>query len=63
VGGPHGPPGHSVGASVQAQATIRIISGASLRVGKMESSEPFLVRDAVVRSTGIPEPLRLFEFQ
>jgi hypothetical protein len=29
----------------------------------MESSEPFLVRDAVVRSTGVPEPLRLFEFQ
>jgi len=59
----HGPPGHSTGASVQARATIRVISGARLHLGKLESSDPFVVRDAIVRSTGVPEPLKLFEFQ
>jgi len=60
---PHGPPQHAGSASIQARATIRIISGASLRLGKVESCEPFIIRDAIVRSTGVPEPVRLFEFQ
>ena len=62
-GVPHGPPTRPTGASVQAHATIRVISGASLRFGKLESSDPFLVRDAIVHSTGVPQPVRLFEFQ
>jgi hypothetical protein len=52
-----------VSASVQARATIRVISGARLRLGKVVSNDPFLVRDAVIRSAGTPQPARLFEFQ
>ena len=65
-GVPHGPPpwAHSAGASVQARATIRIISGAELRLGKVRSADPFLVRDTVIQSAaGEAERVRVFEFQ
>ena len=61
---PQGAPPRPVGASVQARATIRIISGAELRLGKVRSADPFLERDTVVQSaTGQAERVRVFEFQ
>jgi len=53
-----------VGASVQARAIIRIISGAELRLGKVRSADPFQERDTVIQSAaGEPERVRVFEFQ
>ena len=57
-------PSRPVGASVQARATIRIISGAELRLGKVRSADPYLVRDTVIHSgAGQAERVRIFEFQ
>ena len=62
--GPQGTPPRPVGASVQAKATVRIISGAELRLGKVRSADPFLVRDTIVQTAvGQAERLRVFEFQ
>ena len=64
VAAPPGAPPRTVGASVQARATIRIISGAELRFGKVRSADPFIVRDTLIQSaTGQAERVRVFEFQ
>ena len=51
------------GATVQARATIRIISGVVVKMDRLGSGEGFIARDSVVRAAGIEQPARLVEFQ
>jgi hypothetical protein len=57
-------PTSHVGASVQARASIRIISGATLRlgVGALSGQAP-PVQPTIVHADGEPRPARLIEFQ
>lgn len=56
-------PAHAVRASVQARATIRIISGAELRLSERSSGDGFVARDSVIRSAGVEQQAKLIEFQ
>ncbi len=53
-----------VGASVQARATIRIISGVQLHFGEeAQNRDGFIARDSTIRSAGVEQPVKLLEFQ
>jgi hypothetical protein len=61
---PQTPPSASAGASAQARATIRIISGVELHFGKASPAQDLLPRDTIVRSAdGDNQPAKLIEFQ
>jgi hypothetical protein len=54
----------SVGASVQAIATIRVISGVRLSFDEKQSDANVpRVRETLVRNGGLQQPARLIEFQ
>ncbi|HUP66700.1 MAG TPA: hypothetical protein VM145_00610 [Sphingomicrobium sp.] len=48
---------------VQAQATVRIISGAHIRLDGQPSPEAPPATDSVVHTEGLLQPARLVEFQ
>jgi hypothetical protein len=53
-----------VGASVQAQATIRVISGVQLHFGdEVRNRDGFIARESTVRSGGVEQSAKLLEFQ
>jgi hypothetical protein len=53
-----------VGASAQARATIRILSGIELHFGRMQDGESYIVRDSLIRAAdSAREPAKLIEFQ
>jgi hypothetical protein len=49
--------------AVQARATVRILSGARLHIGRENSRDGFIARNAVLRSGGLDQPARLIEFE
>jgi len=58
------PSARPVGASVQARATIRIISGVKVHFGEEERSrDGFIARDSTIRSAGVEQAAKLLEFQ
>jgi hypothetical protein len=59
---PQGAP-KSMGAMVQARATVRIISGVPLRLDGHPNSDAPPARDSVVHTEGAPQPAKLIEFQ
>lgn len=60
---PQTPPSVPVGASAQARATIRIISGIELHFGEQRAVEGLLPRDTIIRSASGDQPAKLIEFQ
>jgi hypothetical protein len=52
-----------VRAVIQAQATVRIISGARIRLDGQPDPDAPLPSDSVVHTEGAPQPARLVEFQ
>jgi len=52
-----------VGPTVQARATIRIISGARLSFGDPESSQGPPPRETLLRTDGGSQPAKLIEFE
>lgn len=53
-----------VAATAQARATIRIVAGVQLHFGEEEHNrDGFVARDSTIRSLGIEQPAKLFEFQ
>jgi len=60
---PQAPSVAPVGASVQARATIRIISGVQLHFGDERGAEGLLPRATIIRSAGVDQPAKLIEFQ
>jgi hypothetical protein len=57
-------PGHPASATVQATATIRIISGVTLKLDASTNPDAPPSRDTVIRSAdGSTAPARLIEFQ
>jgi hypothetical protein len=61
---PQNAPNSGAGAAIQARATIRIISGAALRLGEGTlSGDAPQARDTVVHTDGAGRPARLIEFQ
>jgi len=60
---PQAPPVAPVGASAQARATIRIISGVQLHFGDERATEGLLPRATIIRSAGVDQPAKLIEFQ
>jgi hypothetical protein len=60
---PHGPATRA-GVSVQATATVRIISGAVLRLGEgPRGGDAPLAQDTVVHTDGAVRPAKLIEFE
>ena len=57
------PPATSAGATVQAMATVRVISGVQLRLGEQNSSDVPAARDTVFNTGNIQQPAKLIEFQ
>ncbi|MGN6848793.1 MAG: hypothetical protein ACTHJK_04855 [Sphingomicrobium sp.] len=56
--------GHPVSATVQATATIRIVSGVTLRLDAPNNPDAPPSRDTVIRSAdGSTAPAKLIEFQ
>jgi hypothetical protein len=53
----------AVAPAVQARATVRIVSGVRLSLGKERSRDGFVARDTTVRTAGSVEPARLIEFE
>ena len=49
--------------AVQARATVRIVSGARLRLGEEPGANLPPVRDTFVRSDGTARPAKLIEFE
>ena len=60
---PQAPPSVPVGASAQARATIRIISGVQLHFGGDRVNEGPVPRDTIIRSAAGDQPAKLIEFQ
>ena len=60
---PQTPPSAPVGASAQAWATIRIISGVKVHFGDEHATEGLLPRDTIIHSLGGDQPAKLIEFQ
>jgi hypothetical protein len=61
---PAAQPARPIGASVQARATIRILSGAELHFGKLPSSPGYVLRDSIIRAADVKvQPAKLVEFQ
>ena len=60
---PQTPRGTPVGASAQAWATIRIISGVKVHFGDERTDESLPQRDAIIRSADGNQPAKLIEFQ
>jgi hypothetical protein len=53
-----------VGTSVQARATIRVISGVQLHFGdEVRNRDGFIARESTVRSGGVEQSAKLLEFQ
>ncbi len=52
-----------VTASVQARATIRIISGAEVHFGDVDTNDSLPPRYTTIRSLGVDQPATLIEFQ
>jgi hypothetical protein len=50
-------------AVIQAQATVRIISGARIRLDGLPSPDAPPANDSVVHTEGAAQPARLIEFQ
>jgi hypothetical protein len=57
------PPPRPAGESAQATATIRIISGARLRLGEEPEATGSALRRSVIRIDGEARPARLIEFE
>ena len=57
------PPSRPAGASAQATATIRIISGARLRLGQQPEATGSTLRRSIIRIQGEAHPARLIEFE
>ena len=49
--------------AAQATATVRILSGARLKLDKDRKGEGFVARDTILRTTGLSQPARLIEFE
>ena len=60
---PQTPSGAPTGASAQAWATIRIISGVQLHFGQEHANEGLMPRDTIIRSADGDQPAKLIEFQ
>ena len=61
---PPPPPVQRVMAESQAVAMVRILPGAALKFGEIESGTPELLRDAQIRAAdGSIEPARLVELE
>jgi hypothetical protein len=60
---PQPAPQAPVTASVQAQATIRIISGVEVRFGGASSAGAPAPRDSTIQLNGSAQPARLVEFE
>jgi hypothetical protein len=57
-------PARPVGASVQARATIRILSGAELNFGEVPPSTSYVLRDSIIRAADAEaQRAKLVEFQ
>ena len=61
---PQNAPAEHVGASAQAQAFVRIISGAVLRLGEgPQSGDAPMAQVTVVHTDGAARPAKLIEFE
>ena len=60
---PQDAPRSSIGASAQATATIRVISGVRLRLDGQPNADAPPARDSVVHTDGTPRTAKLIEFQ
>ena len=61
---PAAQPARPVGASVQARATIRILSGAELHFGEVPPSVSYVLRDSIIRAADSEaQRAKLVEFQ
>jgi hypothetical protein len=49
--------------TVQATATVRILSGVRLHLGEGHDREGFVARDSVLRTTGSSQRAKLIEFE
>ena len=53
-----------VGATVQARATVRVLSGVQLKLGhESQNRDGFIMRETSVHSAGVEQPATLIEFQ
>jgi hypothetical protein len=55
--------GRTAAPAVQATATVRIVSGVRLALGKTRAGDGFKVRDTIFRSAGFSQAARLIEFE
>ncbi|MES2120072.1 MAG: hypothetical protein V4513_05790 [Pseudomonadota bacterium] len=53
----------SIGPTVQARATVRIVSGVRLKLDGTANADAPAPRDAIVRTADLVQPARLIEFQ
>ena len=53
----------SVRPMVQAQATVRIVSGVRLRLGEVQNGDAPAPRDAVIHTDGAARRAKLIEFE
>ncbi|HKX92720.1 MAG TPA: hypothetical protein VJM15_09890 [Sphingomicrobium sp.] len=63
VSAPPEPAREPVASRVQARATVRVISGAVLRLGSAESRDGYITRDSVIQTGGETRRARLIEFE
>ena len=57
------PPRGPVAPRVQARATIRILSGATIRFGEAREGAEGTERTVTIRAQGLEQPAKLIEFQ
>ncbi|HEX6742174.1 MAG TPA: hypothetical protein VF079_10335 [Sphingomicrobium sp.] len=60
---PQAPPRNPVAAMVEARATVRILSGAQLHLGRADVPAGGERRETVIRSAGAVERATLIEFE
>lgn len=60
---PQGAPQVVARASVQARATVRIISGAEIRFAQQSTPDVPAARETLIRNNGVAQPAKLVEFQ
>ena len=53
----------STGPSVEARATVRIVSGVRLKLDGSANADAPAPRDTMVQSSGVSQPARLIEFE
>jgi hypothetical protein len=63
VSAPPAPPRNPVAAMIEARATVRILSGARVHLGRAEEPDGWTRRDTVIRSAGAVERATLIEFE